>query len=221
MEELFTAKSDSPIQEIRKKKNNAQIISTLRSETEFEVEKEIKETKEEHKKKHQDIKNKNMQNNALLKKNDNIQNDIVNIAETIHNLANMMNLQIEKISSLEKEVSKIKTLETKFDELIIENKTKVIKPVIMSDSSDSVSVSMPVSALKKELPKELNKNFALQKNKVQVQDTCNSETCNDYQTTKNVEYKLNSVVKGFNSQLINLKRKQALIASSYVIKKRK
>lgn len=207
MDNLFTANSDSPVQQI-KKKNNAQIISTLRSETEYDI------NKEKYKKKHHnDVKNNHNENNRS-NKNDSIKEDIVNIAETIHNLVNMMTIQIDKISNLEKEIEKIKFIENKANELSYDNKKKVIKSgSIMSENFNSITAS----ALKKK--SELNKNFNSQKNI--VKNNCNTESCNDFKTTKNVEYKLNSVVKGFNSQLINLKRKNALIASSYTLKKKK
>lgn len=243
MEELFTSKSDSPID--RRKKNNIQIISTLRSETENDTnydnyEKQEKQDKQEKQEKQekQDKAKQQQKYNMQNKRNDNIQDDIVNIAETIHNLANMMNGQIEKIASLEKEILKMKNIENKFDEFINNQKKDEIQEIqtqaqkqaqtkklenekytdIMDTSSNDVEY---MSILKKNVPKNKQQKNILTIKKDKIQDSCASETCNDYLLTKNVEYKLNSIATGFNDEIINMKKKQAVLLTALLPRKNK
>lgn len=206
MDEIFTAKSESPI-EYRKK--NTHIISTLRSETDDDYQE--KPEKQDKQKKPEKL--KQTQKYVQPNNKNNIQDDIVNIAETIHNLANMMNEQMEKITFLEKEISNLKKTD-KIENKIIENNK--------SCESESELEFEPVPILKKEQHVTKNRrNFAPSVKKNTNFDTCTSDTCNDYMITKNVEHKLQSVANGFNGELLEMKKQQAIILSSFLSKKNK
>jgi hypothetical protein len=233
MEELFTSKSDSPIE--GRRKNNIQIISTLRSETENENSHEYeKHEKAKHQQQKYNISNNTKNTSYQNKRNDNIQDDIVNIAETIHNLANMMNEQIEKIASLEKEILKMKNIENKFDEFIINQKKDEVQAQVKKindnsnndkyvDINDSVNSSETeyMSILKKNVPINKQQKIIIPAKKNKIQDSCASETCNDYLLTKNVEHKLNSIATGFNDEIINMKKKQAMLMATFLPRRNK
>lgn len=210
MDELYTMKSDSPI-EYRKK--NTQIISTLRSETDNDIAYREKKEKPKHSQKYAPTNNSTKFN---------LQDDIVNIAQTIHNLANMMNDQIEKISSLEKEISILKKKNEKTREI---EKEPIVEYVYENKKTRETETESEIEHIIKNdqiintTTKNRNISSANKKNK--ILDTCTSDTCNDYMITKNVEHKLKSVANGFNNELLEMKKQQAIVLSNFMCKKSK
>lgn len=138
MDELFTMKSESPLN-YTKKRNNVQIISTLRSETDSDYSEKNKNIKLQ--------KNGNsirtVVENTLPTSNssssvlyteyngnkgsiniENLQEDIVNIAESLNNLVKMFDEQREKfdeqrekINSIQNEVSRIYEIENEINKI--------------------------------------------------------------------------------------------------------
>jgi hypothetical protein len=262
MDEIFTSKSDTSVN--MRKKNNAQIVSTLRSETDInnEINQEdstslIRNTTSNS----QQNTHENTQTNIRINTNSKnkfefLQEDIVNIAESIHNLVKMVDDQREKINNVEKKVSKIDTLEDEINKInenvknlnlnnekkdikngeIIQIKTNKDNKKNELESSISSSNSLPYVNPRQQ-QQQTKKNIILYKQKIPISNcqsksttfktetiksnTTNSDSCTnsytcDYGNSKEVEEKLNNITKGFNEELLNMKRKQALLAASYV-----
>jgi hypothetical protein len=264
MDEIFTMKTNTSIHG-DEKKNNAQIVSTLRSET--EIDNDINNT---------DVLNmqKNTTNgtnitnsvNTLkigkthdkqyveIRKNDLeiLQEDIVSLAESIHNLVKMLDEQREKMNFVEKEISKIGTIENEISKINdnVKNVAEVTKynqqpnQILNRDiSNDSyISSSNTMSSLsqknynKKDIiffkqkiqPSKCQSKSSLTTDTVTVTESSvsdsqsnsnsNSNSNCGYNNSKEVEEKLNNITKGFNDELLDMKRKQALLAASYVKK---
>ncbi len=293
MDELFTSKSDTSINQ-NKRKNNTQIISSLRSETETEKETE-KEKKNNIEKIQSSQKNtvsvhfptqnvnvispssaffsktssvnvSNMESIKNKKNDDNLQEDIVNIAESLHNLVKMIDEQREKMNTIEKEILKIGGIENEINKINENVKTmsnqskndkndqykpnRFIKSINKSSTNlDNISISSTAQEIsssssshpikneqknillkgdKKENQKDesknkfkiisINKNSDHSKKHDTVSESCYSESSgnNAFNNSKELDKKLNNITKEFNSELLDMKRKQALIAASYM-----
>lgn len=179
MEELFTMKSDT-IMNIPKKRNNTQIISTLRSDTDSEYLEKQKNTTQTNT--NNDISNTNIDttnknfisstinskaasnsstnlgtnntttfNSAQMNGNinlENLQEDIVSIAESLHNLVKMVDEQREKydeqrekIMNIEKDLSRVNKIEGDIKQLndnlnnISELRKRDKSPLLFSSSN--------------------------------------------------------------------------------------
>jgi hypothetical protein len=256
MDEIFTMKSDTSINGGRKR-NNAQIVSTLRSEIDTDNNLNYKEISNL-------LKNTTNVTSPInttkddqtyhpqyvqIRKNgiEILQEDIVSIAESIHNLVKMLDEQREKMNSVEKEVSKIGIIENEISKInenfkntaesAKQNSQKTSKQKekekenLYTDSSvynNDTTTSLPTKVPNK-------KSIILYKQKKIISSNCPSkstsktETITDscifdsksqsiceYNNSKEVDEKLNNITKGFNTELLNMKRKQALLAASYV-----
>jgi hypothetical protein len=253
MEEIFTMKSDTSVNGGRKR-NNAQIVSTLRSETDTDNDNNLNYAEIPHL-----LKNTtnapstvntskddqtNHQQYTQIKKNglENLQEDIVSIAESIHNLVKMVDEQREKMNSVEKEVLKIGMIEneiTKINENVKnvaelakqKEKEKEKENEKESSSTDSsISNNNTTTSVTQKVPNK--KSIILYKQKIpssncQSKSSLKTETITDscvsdsqsicgYNNSKEVEEKLNNITKGFNAELLDMKRKQALLAASHV-----
>jgi hypothetical protein len=243
MEEIFTMKSDTSVNGGRKR-NNAQIVSTLRSETDTNNDNNLNYTEIP-------LSLKNTTNvtstinttkdyqtynplHVQIKKNGlgNLQEDIVNIAESIHNLVRMVDEQREKINSVEKEVSKIGMIENEIIKINenVKNVGELTKQKENSSTDESVSNSNTTISLTQK--NQNKKSIILYKQKIpssncQSKSSLKTETITDscvsdsqsicgYNNSKEVEEKLNNITKGFNAELLDMKRKQALLAASHV-----
>lgn len=254
MDEIFTMKSDTSINGGRKR-NNAQIVSTLRSETDTdnnlnreEISNLLKNTT-------------NVTSTINTSKDDQtyhpqyvqirkngieiLQEDIVSIAESIHNLVKMVDEQREKMNSVEKEVSKIGIIENEISKINenVKNTAELAKQNSQAknkqkekenlSTDSSISNNDTTTSLSTKIPNK--KSIILYKQKKIISSNCPSkstlktETITDscvsdsqsqsiceYNNSKEVEEKLNNITKGFNAELLNMKRKQALLAASYV-----
>jgi hypothetical protein len=241
MEEIFTTKSETPINGYRKK-NNTQIVSSLRTETETDnnlnhtdISQLLKNTMNTTNTTNTTTNTNTIPSKEETKKNGiiNLQEDIVSIAESIHNLVKMIDEQREKMNFLEKAISKIGTIEneiTKINENV-KNATELTKQKNKVDDTESESycdTTTTTSATTMSEKNKKNKNIILCKNKISslksqsktetISDSCVSDSVSvcGYNNSKEVEEKLNNITKGINSELLDMKRKQALLAASYV-----
>lgn len=248
MDELFTMKSDTSIHAGRKK-NNAQIVSTLRSETDTNTGGNNDDISYVLKNTTSSIKRENTYDKQYTDIGKNgiafLQEDIVSIAESIHNLVKMVDEQREKMNFFEKEISKIGMIENEITK-INENATCASKQnpqliQILNKERDnekkkdslicsSLSNSNTTSTVSQKNPDK--KSIILYKQKIPslkiqsksslvtetVTDTgvSDSQSICEYNNSKEVEEKLNNITKGFNAELLDMKRKQALLAASYV-----
>lgn len=57
----------------------------------------------------------------------------------------------------------------------------------------------------------------IRKNDILATDSCVSDSsASAFNNSKEIDKKLNNITKGFNAELLDMKRKQALIVASYV-----
>jgi hypothetical protein len=241
MEDIL--KSETPIND-NKKKYNAQIISTLMSETCDNYDDSDKDL---------------IQNNHLLKqhqlnlsrdvdymkyKKNNVevfQEDIVNIAASIHDLIKMVDEQREKTENLEKQLAKLNLLEDDISKLNLyiqklEESKESVKNSTESESSikEIININQRKNILYKKTPPSI-KSIMMNKKKENNFSSSNSVVTSTPTLTetsesscvkpqkilfksKELEEKLNNITKGFNNEILDMKRKQALLASCSVKK---
>lgn len=249
MDDIFLSKSDSTTSDNRRR-NNVQIVATLRSETDglqnnktnsdvskhnhvqsssdhdfsrattsSASDKKKEENKQETKKEYIFVP---QPNNDL----GNLQEDIVNIAESLHNLVRMVNGQTDKINFIEKEMSKInddvKSISDQSVTIIPDTKKIQVHHNLNDQNKKEINTQLPI----KQQPNQF-KNISMTRHQKQSRYDCDSssakeevsclsETTATHCNNNEVEEKLNNITKEFNNELLNMKRKQALIAVSYL-----
>lgn len=207
MDNLYSSTNDTSYNE---KNNNIQIVTTKTSDTEGKSYSDISDgvpIKQS---------SKSNMNNYL----NSLQSDIVNIAESLHNLVSMVNNQTEKINVLEKEIARLSSVEKDHD------KPNELKKV--SNEDMPVINKRGVDTIAERKRNMVKKTVVTTKNcpdpDYDTSSYCNETmSCSEIPNIKNncnreIEDKLNNITKEFNDELLNMKRKQAIIAATCVKK---
>jgi len=207
-------------------KHNTQVVSSLKTESDYKTF------------------NSETDDGSSYQKS--MQDDMISIAESIHNLLNVVDEQNEKINSIEEKYSRmvddIKAIKEMFSNgnspktntythVHTNNNTKNKETIptkvggarIQVTDTETNSVTESFINPRKD---RKSVNIWKGKNKNSFNET---ETETDYLTeqtptgtdkgTKEVKKQLNNISKEFNDELLNVKRKNALLVASYVRKK--
>jgi len=206
-----------------RRKNNVQIISTINSETDANIniyknqKKSSNEKNEKHEKHEKPIKKTVSNNNSSQNQN---QNDIIEIAESIKELAKLLHNQNSKLASLETEIKKIRQFEGQFEQLIenlhkdIENDIKNKEELNRKIQSAPIPVqnhtnSSPILIKTTTLP--LTKRPAVVERK--TRSTCSNSASKNMQQTRNMNYNANTIAQNLDDEICEMKRKHALFSA--------
>lgn len=220
MDELFTMKSDT-VMNVAKKRNNTQIISTLRSETDSEKNEKNEKTRNVTQSNNETLNNTNHSSTIktntkyttentnlpilnMENKNKNVninleylQEDIVNIAESLHNIVKIINEQQEKMNSIEKDLQKINKIETNLKTL------NDVNNVLDSSKKDKILVSFTNENNTYESSSQLSDNTIITENINLIKNELKGGSKNNNEIKKNQNYNQNLISNLNNSRNTN------------------